>query len=435
MKKVWIALIALLLLGGAAAGVNWGVRQLMTAVEVDKGTQIPTTTVRKGRVTITVTARGELQGGNSEMMIVPPTGSGDAPITFLRPTGDVVNSGDVIIEFDTTQQEYNLREAEADLAEAQAKVLQAEADAAAALEESRWTTISTAAEVEFAGLEARKNPILAVNVARQNDIALAAARNRKEQSDRDFKNRQSSSDATINIQRANANKSKLLADNAKRIIDSLVLKSKTGGYVHVLGNSSGQLLYSGATVPDFQVGDMARAGQTIAQIPDMSTWEVSASIPEVDRGYLAVGQKAEIRPSVLAGSTLKGHVAAMGGTTGTSSSRRFLCRIAVDKADPALRPGMTTYVTITVDTLENVLWLPSQALFESDGRAYVYVSGAPGSKQVGFVQKEVTLLRRGESQTVIKGLDEGTRVALSRPDQQSKGGDAKGNSVMKALTK
>ena len=145
---------------------------------------------------------------------------------------------------------------------------------------------------------------------------------------------------------------------------------------------------------------------------------MSASIPEVDRGYLAVG--SEIRPSVLAGSTLKGHVTAMGGTTGTSSSRRFLCRIALDQAHPALRPGMTTYVTITVDTLENVLWLPSQALFESDGRAYVYTFGDAGAKQQGFVQKEVTLLRRGESQTVIKGLPEGTRVALSRPDQNER---------------
>ena len=128
---------------------------------------------------------------------------------------------------------------------------------------------ATAAEVEFAELEARKNPILAANVARQNEIALMAARNRKDQADRDFKNRQGSSEATINIQRANASKSKLLADNAKRIIDSMVLKSKTvWGMYMCWGTPAVSCSYSGATVPDFQVGDMARAGQTIAQIPD-----------------------------------------------------------------------------------------------------------------------------------------------------------------------
>ena len=45
-------------------------------------------------------------------------------------------------------------------------------------------------------------------------------------------------------------------------------------------------------------------------------------------------------------------------------------------------------------------------------------------------------MRRGESQTVIKGLNEGDVVALSRPDQQGKqAGSGKENGVMKALTK
>jgi multidrug efflux pump subunit AcrA (membrane-fusion protein) len=430
MKRSGIILLSLIGLAGIAGAVTWGVRQFLATMTQQPGKEIPTTTVRKGQVTISVSARGDLQGGNSEMMLVPPTGSSDVPITYLRPTGDMVKAGDTIVEFDTTQQEYNLREAEADLAEAEQKVTQAQAETAAALEEARYTTLSTVADLEIAELEARKNPILAVNAARQNDINVAAARNRKEQADRDYKNRLDSANASVNMQRANQNKFKMLADNARRTIDNMVLKSKTGGYVHVLSNSNGQLLYTGAVVPDFQIGDTARTGQTIVQIPDMSTWEVNASVPELDRGYIAVGQKAEVRAAVLGGRTLRGHVKSLGGTTGMAASRRFDCRILLDQTDPALRPGMTTNVVITVATLDDVLWLPSQAVFESDNRSFVYVNGPKG-----FVQQDIKLLRRGESQAVISGLAEGTRVALSPPDQETKSDAGKGNSVMKALTK
>jgi hypothetical protein len=90
---------------------------------------------------------------------------------------------------------------------------------------------------------------------------------------------------------------------------------------------------------------------------------------------------------------------------------------------------MTTNVVITVATLHDVLWVPSQAVFESENRSYVYVDSPKG-----FVQQDIKLVRRGESQAVITGLAEGTRVALSRPDKETSEGD-KGNGVMKALTK
>jgi hypothetical protein len=91
---------------------------------------------------------------------------------------------------------------------------------------------------------------------------------------------------------------------------------------------------------------------------------------------------------------------------------------------------MTSNILITVETLDDVLWLPSQALFESDGRAFVYVRTPQG-----FAPKDVKLVKRSESQAVITGVAEGDQVALSNPDQNksTKSGDSGG--VMKALTK
>jgi HlyD family secretion protein len=76
---------------------------------------------------------------------------------------------------------------------------------------------------------------------------------------------------------------------------------------------------------------------------------------------------------------------------------------------------MTSNLVITVETLENVTWVPSQALFESDGRNFVYLETPRG-----FMPHDVTLVRGSESQAVLKGINEGDVVAMSNPDAQSK---------------
>jgi len=416
------------------AGLGWGALRLVQATGPSKGAEIPTTTVKKGRVTITVAARGELQGGNSEMLVVPQAGGGDMAITYLREPGELVNQGDLIAQFDTTQQEYNQREAEADLAEAEQQVIKAEADAQATLEDARYQTISTAADVKIAELEVRKNPILPAIDARRNDIALLAAKNRQQQAVRDYETRKATVGAGISIQKANVEKARIQAQNAQRIIDSMTVKAKTAGYVHIQQNTNQNMLYTGQQLPQFQVGDTLRAGQAVAQIPDMHNWEVAASIPELDRGHLEPGLKVTIRAAAIPGRQFKGHIKTLGGTMGSSWDRRFECRIALDETGPELRPGMSSNILITVESLDDVFWLPSQALFESDNRAFVYLRNADS-----FITRDVKLVRRSESQAVITGLNEGDVVALSSPDQQQaksgKSGQQDGGGVMKALQK
>jgi hypothetical protein len=74
---------------------------------------------------------------------------------------------------------------------------------------------------------------------------------------------------------------------------------------------------------------------------------------------------------------------------------------------------MSVDVTIRVETLDDVLWLPSQAVFEREGRWFVY-QRAPD----GYVTHDVTLVRRTESQAVVTGIDEGATIALAEPGQR-----------------
>jgi HlyD family secretion protein len=407
----------------------WGGSRLMKAVSPASMSRLPVTQVKRGDVTITVSAKGELSGGHTEMLSAPMTGGGDTAITYLREPGEMVAAGDVVVKFDTTEQEYKLKEAEADLAESEQQVIQTQADNQAKEEETRYSLLQAKTDVRTAELEARRNPILADIVARENTLALEAAKDHLRQLEHDAANRQATSAAAVAIQEAARNKAKVKAETARQNIENMVLKAKGPGYVNIMQNTNCNFCMYGMLFPALQVGDTVNAGMVVAQIPDLKNWEVTASIGELDRGHLSVGQKVQVAIVALPGKSLNGTIKEIGGTIGAFWNRHFDCKIALEDVSPGMRPGMSSNIVITTGTLPNSLWVPSQALFESDGRTFVYQQTPSG-----FTPKDVKLVRRSESQVVLTGLREGQVVALANPEMENQNTQSKG-SAMKALSR
>jgi HlyD family secretion protein len=396
--------------------IAWGgLRLYKTGSVVQSASEIPITTIKKGDVTFTVTAKADLQGGSSEMLTAPMMGGAQLVLTDLRNSGDLVKGGDVVAQFDTTEQQFKLKEAEADLAEAEQQVVQAQADSDAKAEESQYELVQAKADLRQAELEARRNPILAAITARQNTLAVEAAHDKLHQLEHDIPNRQANSTAGIAIQEAARNKAKVQAETARHNIESMTLKAHRAGYVSIQPNMGGGMMFGGMTLPALQVGDTVRPGMAVAQIPDLSNWEASARIGELDRGHLAMGQKAAISVIAVPEKTYTGRIKDIGGTAGPPWNRRFECKISIENPSPELRPGMSARVVLTTDTLRNVLWVPAQAVFETDGRSFVYVQSG-GS----FVPADIKVVQRSESQVVLTGLKPGAAVAMANPDQQSK---------------
>jgi HlyD family secretion protein len=413
MRRKWLwALPPALLLAAIGGGIYRGVAG---AVSIGaKVPTVPTTTIKRGDLTFTVNTRGELQGGNSEMLTAPMTGENQMAITFLRGPGEVVKAGDVVVEFDTTEQGFRLKEAEADLAEAEQQVAQAQAESDAKEEEDRYAVLQAKAEVRLAELETRRNELLSAIVARQNELALESARDKLAQIEADLGNRKATSQAGIAIQEANRNKAQVKAEVARKNIESMTLRAKSSGYVSVQQNTVGNLMF-GMRLPLLHVGDTARPGMAVVQIPDLQNWEMTSRIGELDRGHLAAGQKAEITVVALPGRRFTGAVKDFGGVAGPPWDRYFDCRISIDHPTRDLRPGMSGRIVITTGNLKKVLWAPAQALFESDGRTFIYVREGDG-----FLPRDVKLVQRSESAVAIEGLPEGAAIALASPDQQSR---------------
>jgi HlyD family secretion protein len=410
-----------------AARVSVGV---LHTLDRPSGAVVPSAAASRTTVAFTIAANGDLQGGNSKMLAAPMTGSAQLILTELRSPGETVKEGDVVAQFDTTEERFKLREAEADLAEAGQQVIQAASEAKAKEEELNADLIKARADVKLAELEVVRNELVAALVAKQNDLTLEAAREKLAKLERDYPRNKAAAGASIAIQEAGRNKATVQAATAKRNIDNMTLKAPVAGYVNVERNTNSNWYFPGMTFPLYQVGDAARPGMAVAQIPDLATWDVSARIAEQDRGHLAVGQPADFTIVALPGRKYRGKVTNLGGTTGPPWNRRFECKLALEGATPDLRPGMSVKIVVETGKLERVLAIPAQALFERDGKPFVYLKTAQG-----YTPKDVKLVRRSENQAVVDGLTEGQLVALASPDQKKDGKAGAGSSATKAIAR
>ncbi len=274
----------------------------------------------------------------------------------------------------------------------------------------------------------RRNEVYARLKARQNELALQAAQDRLKQLEADLTNRQATAAAGVALQKAGIAKAKVKGEIARRNIESMTLKATQPGYVALQQNTDGMIRW-GMQVPAYQVGDQARPGMGVAQIPDLESWEGTARIGELDRGHLAEGQPAQLSVVALPGRKFSGKVKVIGGTTGPPWDRYFDCRVSIDNPSPELRPGMSIVIRILTGKLDNVLWIPAQALFESDGRTYVYLRAGQG-----FLARDVKMVRRSEDKVVVTGLQEGQQVAMASPDQGARKQERKGG-AMQAISK
>ena len=86
----------------------WASRRFVPAAAPDlkPAAGVPVTAVKRSQVTFTIVAQGDLQGGNTQMLQTPMTGGQPVTITFLRQNGELVQSGDEVVKFDTTEQEF-----------------------------------------------------------------------------------------------------------------------------------------------------------------------------------------------------------------------------------------------------------------------------------------------------------------------------------------
>jgi HlyD family secretion protein len=406
--RLGVTLVVLVVAGTGAALAMRGFR--------GPAAEIPTVRVKKGTLDLKVYTTGELRPARSAALMAPSVG-GTLQIVHLPPPGTIVKSGDVVVQFDPSEQEYNLEQSEYDLKQAEQQIIKMKADSTVQAAQDQVDLLTAKYDVRKAELEVSKNELLSAIDAKKNDLNLEEAKRRLAQLQEDMKSRQASNDAQLAVLEEQRNHAKLTITQAQTRIDSMTLRATMDGLLTVKDNadSVGGWIPPGMTVPEYRVGDQVSPGRMIGEVLEVSEMEILSKVSETERANLNPGQAAEIRVDARPDEVLHGKVKMVAGMAsrgwGPDPTPRFDATFQLDQPDSKLRPGVTAQVIIVGNQVRDALYLPRQALFEKDGKPIVYVK--VGSR---FEAREVKIKNRSESRTAIDGLPEGTEVALVNPE-------------------
>ncbi|HJZ66216.1 MAG TPA: efflux RND transporter periplasmic adaptor subunit [Candidatus Acidoferrum sp.] len=203
----------------------------------------------------------------------------------------------------------------------------------------------------------------------------------------------------------------------KRIGQSQTLKSAQGQLTAAKGKYLGaaaQLSYSEIRSPidgfvtdrPQYAGELATANQPLLTVMNTSTLIAKAHIAQSDAAQLKVGNVAQIRVQgdedpVPAKVTLVSPALDPGSTT-------IEVWVQSNKANPALRPGMTAQIQVTARSAKDVLTIPASALYKNDeGADYVVLAGSDNHAAIKNVQVGI---RAKDRVQILDGLTASDKV-------------------------
>ena len=94
--------------------------------------------MKRGDLDMQVYVTGELRASHTEMLTAPPIGGGALQITHLLRTGVAVKKGDLVMEFDPSEQRYKVDQNRSELLQAEQEITKAKADAAVVAARTKW---------------------------------------------------------------------------------------------------------------------------------------------------------------------------------------------------------------------------------------------------------------------------------------------------------
>jgi hypothetical protein len=117
----------------------------------------------------------------------------------------------------------------------------------------------------------------------------------------------------------------------------------------------------------------------------------------------------------MPGTMLRGSVRTISSVAarqpfGGDAVKQFDVLFDVTGMNARIRPGISAQIAIAGATINDALYVPRQAVFESGGRSVVYVRTG-----TGFDAHEIRVKARTESVAVVENVEPGTEIALVDP--------------------
>jgi HlyD family secretion protein len=382
---------------------------------------LPTAEVTRGDFIEIVETRGEIKPFRS-ILVTAPFQAGELQILELAANGSMVKEGDVVAKFDAVTLRRTLQDRQSELRQAQAELDQAREQAKLSEEKERTAVTKAGYDVQRSKIDLADPAVSSGMDVERTKLALGDAEQRLVEAEaRDRANR-ASSKADLSARERKIAKIRGDIEQAERALGSLQVTAPGDGTVSIMPNFRASSPMGPAQ--EFRAGDRAWPGAQILELPDLTSIHLASRIDEADRGQLRPGQSATIRVDAVPDREYQGSIADISllarvdFSSGWPPSKNFDLKLALKDADAKIKPGMSAVARIAVGKTPDMLLIPAGAVFTSGGRSVVY-----RRTDRGFDETPIDIVRRAREQVAVKnGLQPGDRLALTRPDQNGKGG-------------
>ncbi|GAA0385347.1 macrolide-specific efflux protein MacA [Acrocarpospora corrugata] len=202
---------------------------------------------------------------------------------------------------------------------------------------------------------------------------------------------------------------------ADRALDATVIKAPYAGTVTAVngtvgGSSGGSSGSSGGT----GTGAQSTTSSGFIELADTAKLRIVGQFTEADVTRLEVGQAATVTFDALTGVAASGKVTVIDPQPQTTNNVvQYAATISLSEVPPTVRLGQTASVRVTVDTVDDVLTLPSALITTAGGQSTVTLLN--NGQQV---RTRVEVGVKGDTATeIVSGLKEGDQVV--RPTNTS----------------
>jgi multidrug efflux pump subunit AcrA (membrane-fusion protein) len=378
---------------------------------------------REGTFEISVSATGELNAEKSLDLkgpVLPSSGnrrrgrrnmrSMNLKIVDLVPEGTIVRKGDYVAQLDRTNYDNTLKDEEERLTNMQADYEMKKLDTAVTLTDLRNDIKNQAFTVEVAAINLEKSKYEPPATIREAELALDRESRNLKMKQKTYKLKLSQNIKDINNLKLDLTQEKRLIEDLKTYLEGFTITSPADGMVIYKRNWNGTKRKTGESINPFDM--------VVATLPDLSSMVSKIYISEIDISKVKVGQEVNIKVDAFPDKNFAGtvtSVARIGEQLPNSDTKMFevLCRL--DGSDPNLRPSMTTSNEIIIKSYDDVIFVPQECVQADAGEGYTYVLTKSKTKQIVVVGES-----NGKDIIVNAGLDPGTEVYLSPPDNSWK---------------
>lgn len=224
--------------------------------------------------------------------------------------------------------------------------------------------------------------------------------------------RYSSAERKYNLERVK------LADVNEQI-ELATIKAQRPGLVVYGASDQNSMRFRSNSQEAIQEGATVRERQSILTIPDMREMAVKVNIHESAVQRVAVGQSVQVSVDAFPDEELSGVVTKVAVVADSANSfmnpdlKVYPTTIKIDGTHEWLRPGMSAEIEILVQSLEDVIYVPIQAVTYFDDKRVVYVSSRGRAER-----REIEVGTFSDSYIeIVAGLEEGEEVLLLPPQQ------------------